>query len=170
VTSTSFIVKEIGLKPVIAILKLAAVCALATSASLAVAAPGTSADELLNDADHVLQQLDSNQYAEVWQNAAPFMKAKIPEDRFVSTASQTRSAFGAVTRRGWAQVTRIQYTGVSGFPDGLYANVDYATTLASGRTVFELVSFQLGSDGQWRVTGYVSRQTQNAPAAQAPRP
>jgi hypothetical protein len=158
------------LKHVIALLKTAAVCVLATSASLAVATPGTSADELLSDADHVLQQIDSNQYAEVWQNAAPFIKAKIQQDKFVSMTSQARGAFGAVTRRGWAQVTRIQYTGASGIPDGLYANVDYATTLASGRKVFELVSFQLGSDGQWRVTGYVLRQTQDAPAAQAARP
>ena len=162
--------KEIYLKHVIAILKLAAVCVLATSTSLAVAAAGTSADELLSDADHVLQQFDSNHYAEVWQNAAPFVKAKIPQDKFVGSTSQARGALGAVTRRGWAQVTRIQYTGANGIPDGLYANVDYATTLASGRTVFELVSFQLGSDGQWRLTGYVPRQTQDAPAAQAAKP
>jgi hypothetical protein len=162
--------KEIHLKHAIAIMKLAAVCVLATSASLALAAPGTSADELLNDADRVLQQFDSNHYAEVWQNAAPFVKAKIPQDKFVRSTSEARGALGAVTRRGWAQVTRIQYNGANEIPDGLYANVDYATTLASGRTVFELVSFQLSSDGQWRLTGYVPRQTQDAAAAQAAKP
>lgn len=153
-----------------AIVRLATVCVLATSAPFAVAAPGTSADELLGDAQRVLQQFDSNHYADAWQDAAPFVKETIPQDRFVSTTSEARQALGTVTRRGWASVTRIQYSGAEGIPDGLYANVDYATTLASGRTVFEMLSFQLGGDGRWRLTGYVPRQTQVPASAPAARP
>ncbi|VWC27507.1 membrane protein [Burkholderia arboris] len=41
------------------------------------------------------------------------------------------------------------------------ANVDYATTLTNGATVFEKPSFRLEGDGRWRLTGYVSRQSQN---------
>jgi hypothetical protein len=162
--------REIHLKHIIAILKLAAVCVLAVSATLAVAAQGSSADELLGDADRVLQQFDSNRYADAWQNAAPFVKAKISQDEFVRTMSQARQTLGAITRRGWSSITRIQYIGASGFPDGLYANVDYASTLASGRTVFEMLSFQLGTDGQWRLTGYVPRLTQGTTAAHGATP
>nr|WP_244106680.1 DUF4019 domain-containing protein [Paraburkholderia phenazinium] len=158
------------MKHLIAILKLAAVCMLATSTTLAVAAQGSSGDELLNDADRVFQQFDSNQYVEAWQNAAPFVKAKIPQDQFVRTMSQARQALGAITRRGWSSITRVQYVGAAGLPDGLYANVDYASTLASGRTVFETLSFQLGTDGQWHLTGYVPRQTQGAIADHAVKP
>jgi Protein of unknown function (DUF4019) len=146
------------LKLIIAILKLAAVCVLATSGALAVAAQGTSADELLGDADRVVQQIDSNRYVDVWQDAAPFVKAKIPQDQFVSGTRQSRQALGAIVRRGWASVTRVQYTGQSGIPDGLYANVNYATTLTNGQSVFELLSFQLGQDGMWHLTGYVPHQ------------
>lgn len=162
--------REIYLKHIIAILKLAAVCVLATSATLAVAAQGSSADELLSDADRVFQQFDTNRYADAWQDAAPFVKAKIPQDQFVRTMSQARETLGAITRRGWSSIARIQYIGASGFPDGLYANVDYASTLASGRTVFELLSFQLGTDGQWHLTGYVPRQTQGMAPAHAATP
>lgn len=158
------------MKHLIAILKLAAACALTLSATLAVAAQGISADELLKDSEHVFQQFDSNQYADAWQEAAPFVKAKIPQDQFVRTTSQARQALGAVTRRNWASITRIQSIGMPEIPDGLYANVDFASTLASGRTVFEMMSFQLGGDGQWHLTGYTPRLTQGAAPAHATTP
>lgn len=135
--------------------------------TLALAQQGTSADELLNDANQVLQQLDANHYAALWQDAAPFIKASMPQERFASQMQQARQSVGAVTRRGWASVTRIQYSGAKGIPDGLYANVDFATTLASGRTMFEMLSFRLGDDGQWHLTGYVPRRTQDRAAAQS---
>ncbi|MEW6345469.1 MAG: DUF4019 domain-containing protein [Pseudomonadota bacterium] len=135
--------------------------------TLAFAEQGASADELLNDANQVLQQLDTSHYAALWQDAAPFVKASVPQERFTSQMQQARQSVGAVTRRGWASVTRIQYSGTKGIPDGLYANVDFATTLASGRTMFELLSFRLGDDGQWHLTGYVPRQTQDRAAAQS---
>jgi hypothetical protein len=152
--------RKINLKHFIALIKLALVCVLATSATLAVAGQGTSADELLSDADRVLQQFDSGQYVEAWQDAAPFVKVKIPQNQFVGTMSQSRRTLGAVTRRGWSSVTRIQYVGVAGVPDGLYANVDFTSTLGDGRTAFELLSFQLGNDGRWHLTGYTPRLTQ----------
>jgi hypothetical protein len=161
---------KIDLKHIIAILKLAAICVLATSGTLAVAAQGTSADEVLGDADRVVQQIDSNQYVDVWQNAAPFVKAKIPQDQFVTGIHQSRQALGAVIRRSWGAVTRVRYTGQAGIPDGLYANVDYATALANGRLVSELLSFQLEEDGTWRLTGYVPRQAHEATAGQAAKP
>ena len=160
-----FIHRKHQLKHVTMICKLAAVCALTMSATLAAAVQGNSADELVSDAERVLQQFDSNRYVEVWQDAAPFVKTKIPQDQFVKTMSESRHALGAVMRRGWASVTRIQYTGVAGIPDGLYANVDSASTLANGHVAFELLSFQLGADGQWHLTGYTPRLSQDQGSA-----
>jgi hypothetical protein len=127
----------------------------------AVAEPGTSADELLADATSVLQQVDSEHYAEVWQGLASFTQAKISQEQFVNSVRQSRQALGAASTRGWASVTRIRHTNVIGVPDGLYANIDFATTLASGQIVFEKVSFQLQKEGQWRLTGYSPRQSQD---------
>ena len=144
------------------VVKVAAVCALAGWCSLAAAEPGTSADELLGDAGRVLQQLDSDQLDDLWQNAAPFIREKMTQDQFVNSMRVARRTLGPVSTRGWASVTRIRYTKVNGVPDGLYANVDFSTTLAGGRTLYEMLSFQLESDGQWRLTGYMPRQSQNA--------
>jgi uncharacterized protein DUF4019 len=147
--------------------KAALTFAVATGCTLAVAEPGTSADELLGDATQVLQQIDADHYDAVWQNAAPFIHEKMSQDQFVDHIRVGRHSFGAVSNRGWASVTRIRYTKVSGIPDGLYANVDFSTTLTDGRTLFEMLSFQLESDGQWRLTGYVPRQSQNVAAGSA---
>ncbi|HGL4261318.1 DUF4019 domain-containing protein [Burkholderia dolosa] len=137
-------------------------CALASIAIGAHAQPGgESADELLRDADVVFKRLDAGQYAAVWADAAPFVKARIKQDQFAADMQRARQSVGAVGRRGWAQITRILYTNSPPLPDGLYANVDYATTLTNGATVFEKLSFRLDDDGRWHLTGYVPRQAQN---------
>jgi hypothetical protein len=145
---------------------------LACAVGFAAADDGASADVLLHDADDVLQQLDIGRFDDVWNDAAPFVKVKIPKEQFVAQTSAARHALGAVAKRGWAAVVRIHYTNATGIPDGLYANVDYATTLADGQTVYELLSFQLEGDGQWRLTGYVPRRTQGpiGSAAQVAKP
>lgn len=148
--------------------RLAVACALAFMSTLAGAAQsGTSADELLGDAQRVLQQIDAGQYASVWQETAPFVRAKYVADAFQQGLSQSRKALGSVDHRGWASVTRLTYSHNQVVPDGLYANVDYATWLTDGRVVYEKVSFQLGNDGRWYFTGYEPRQSQSvAPQAQ----
>lgn len=125
-------------------------------------AAGESADTLLRDSDAVFKQLDAGQYGAVWSDAAPFVKTRFKQDQFAAQMQQARQSVGAVSHRGWAQVTRIRYERTTGMPDGLYANVDYATTLTSGATMFEKLSFRLETDGRWHLTGYVPRQTQSA--------
>ena len=123
---------------------------------------GESADALLRDSDAVFKQLDAGQYNAVWTDAAAFVKARIKQDQFAADMQHARQSVGTVSHRGWAQITRIRYTNASAMPDGLYANVDYATTLTNGATVFEKLSFRLDDDGRWHLTGYVPRQSQGA--------
>ncbi|MBR7964176.1 DUF4019 domain-containing protein [Burkholderia vietnamiensis] len=122
---------------------------------------GDSADALLHDADAVFRQLDAGRYRDVWTDSAAFVKARIQQDQFAADMQRARQSVGTVRRRGWAQITRIRYTNAAGMPDGLYANLDYATTLASGATVYEKLSLRLEDDGRWHLTGYVPRQSQN---------
>lgn len=148
---------------------------LATATMLAVVAtlptvaaatqPGTSADELLHDANDALQQIDAAHYEAVWDSAAPFLKAKIDKAQFVVDIQKTRQSLGMIKTRDWSSVTRLQHAGAGSIPDGLYANVDFSTALSDGRVIFELLSFQLESDGRWRFTGYVPRQSQGTAAA-----
>ncbi|WP_116137206.1 DUF4019 domain-containing protein [Trinickia diaoshuihuensis] len=147
--------------------KLAGACALAMTCMLAHGAEaGASADELLGAAQHVLAQIDAGQYSVVWQETAPFVKAKYAESGFESGLSKLRQAVGSISRRGWSSVTRLTYARDKVVPDGLYANVDYTTWRTDGRVVYEKLSFQLGGDGRWYFTGYEPRVDQNA-ASQA---
>jgi len=145
--------------------KIVAACALAAASVLAHGAEaGDSADELLGNATLVLKRIDAGDYNALWQQTAPFVRGAFTPDRFASGLMQARKAVGAVAQRGWASVTRLTYTKVKDVPDGLYANVDYATRLADGRVVYEKVSFQLGGDGHWYFTGYDPRQNQGGVA------
>lgn len=121
---------------------------------------GTSADELLRAADYAIQQIDAGHYETVYADAAPFVKARYDAQRFANDTRLSRQAVGAIKSRGWAAVTRIVYKGAKDIPDGLYANVDYATTQSSDKVVFEKLSFRLETDGRWHLTGYVPRIAQ----------
>ena len=139
--------------------KVAVVCSLAAASVLAQGAQaGDSADELVGNAALVLKKIDAGDYTALWQQTAPFVRGFYTPERFASGLTQARKSVGTVSQRGWASVTRLTYTHVKDIPDGLYANVDYASQLADGRVVYEKVSFQLGSDGHWYFTGYDSRQ------------
>jgi hypothetical protein len=143
-------------------------CLLASSPGFAASVPGSSADELLDSATIVLKQIDSGHYAAVWDSTAPFVKARIPEGEFVTTTRRARGSLGGIDHRGWGSVTRIQYANAAHIPDGLYANVDFSTTLVNGRVVYELLSFKLETDGRWHLTGYVPRQSQDMKTLASP--
>lgn len=124
-------------------------------------AQDASADQLIEGGLQVLKQIDSGQGAQVWEAAAPFVKARYPKAELTATWSQARQSVGAVATRTWASVNRVRFAqDTAGTPAGLYANIDYSTRLNDGRTVFELVSFRQEPDGTWRLTGYLPRQTQ----------
>lgn len=123
------------------------------------AEPGSSADGILDAASKVMQQIDQNQYTQVWQDAVPLVKARFTQDGFVNALSHARQLLGKVAYRGWSAVVRLQYSHSQAIPDGLYANVDYTTTLADGRVTYEFLTLELGKDGHWHFVGYVPHST-----------
>lgn len=140
--------------------RVACSCVLGAFAVLAHGAgSGSSADEILDAAGRVLQQIDQNQYAQVWQDAVPFVKARFTQDGLVSALSHGRQQLGPVKHRDWSAIVRLQYANSKTVPDGLYADVDYTTMLADGRVVYEFVTLELGPDGHWHFVGYVPHQT-----------
>ena len=120
-----------------------------------------SADRIIENGFQVLGAIDSGRAAELWEEASPTVKARIPKAEWARSMADARQKVGAVAERTWASVVRIRYIeDTPSMPAGLYANVDYSTRLRDGRTVFELLSFRQEADGTWRVTGYIPRQTQ----------
>lgn len=119
-----------------------------------------SADDIVRAGLSSLRQIDDGQLDGLWDGTSAFVKTKMPRAEFVNGIQQARSTVGAVRERNWAGIQRIQYLpGSVDPPAGMYANIDYSTRLADGRTVFEKVTLRMEPDG-WRLVGYVPRQQQ----------
>lgn len=125
------------------------------------AAQDASADQLIAAGLGVLAQIDADRVDDVWEGAAPFVKARIPRAELGNSLRDARKSVGTIAQRTWASVSRVRYAQADGAtPAGLYANIDFSTRLADGRTVFELVSLMQQPDGSWHLTGYIPRQRQ----------
>ena len=153
--------------------RLLAACLMAASLSALAAtqAPGTSPDELVRAAQETLQKTDADRLAELWDAGSGLLKNRVAKAAFIESTRKARQAMGPVKDRDWSGVMRVRYLAgnEAGLPAGLYANVDFATHLASGKTAAERISFVLEGDG-WRFTGYVATPpaTGASPAAIAP--
>ncbi|AIO69804.1 DUF4019 domain-containing protein [Burkholderia oklahomensis] len=132
--------------------KLIAQCVLASvmtaAGAFAHAETGPSADALLQSTESVLKQIDDGHFDDVWRDSAAFVGNTYTEQRFGDDTRRSRAPLGAVAKRGWSDITLIQFSNAKDVPDGLYANVDFTTTLQSGKTMFEKLSSRQESDGK----------------------
>ncbi|MDQ0037064.1 ketosteroid isomerase-like protein [Variovorax boronicumulans] len=154
-----------------------AACLMASTSLIVAAAqqpPGTSSDELVRAALQSLQKADTDRLGELWESGSSVLKSRVPKTTFIETTRKARLSMGPVTARDWSSVARLQYRAgnESGFPAGLYANVDLVTQLGNGKSASERISFAM-ENNSWRFTGYViapptpSSATPAAPLAPA---
>ena len=146
------------MKKLLALLALAGALTLAAGAA---SAQDDSADQLIQSGLQVLHLIDADRDGDLWDAAAPFVKARFPKAELMASFRKARESVGTVAQRTWASVNRIRYLQATNeAPAGLYANIDYSTRLTDGRTVFELVTFMQGANGTWHLVGYAPRQRQ----------
>jgi len=111
--------------------------------------------EMTQAASKVVQMVDANQLAQLWEGASVVAKRAVPREAFVAQISAARKRLGAVNGRGPATVTRVRYNPGAAVPEGLYVNVSFPTRFANApQPVRELVSFRLDEDKVWRLSGY----------------
>ncbi|KAF1714381.1 hypothetical protein CSC74_15685 [Pseudoxanthomonas yeongjuensis] len=114
--------------------------------------------EMGKAAAQVIQLVDQNRLAEVWDGASAVAKSVVGKSNFVSQIASDRQKLGAPTERKQVGVTRAAYAAGGQVPAGNYINVVYATKFANTpEPVRELVSFHLDNDKTWRVSGYSLR-------------
>jgi hypothetical protein len=114
--------------------------------------------EMGKAAAQVIQLVDQNRLAEVWDGASAVAKSVVGKSNFVSQIASDRQKLGAPTERKQVGVTRAAYAAGGQVPAGNYINVVYATKFANApEPVRELVSFHLDNDKTWRVSGYSLR-------------
>lgn len=114
--------------------------------------------EMGKAAAQVIQLVDQNKIAEVWDGASAVAKSVVGKSSFVTQITSDRQKLGAPAERKQVGVTRAAYAAGGQVPAGNYINVVYATKFAnSPKPVRELVSFHLDNDKTWRVSGYSLR-------------
>lgn len=114
--------------------------------------------EMSKAAAQVIQLVDQNRTAEVWDGASAVAKSVVSKDNFIRQIASDRQKLGAPIERKQVGVTRAAYAAGGQVPAGNYINVVYATRFANApQPVRELVSFHLDNDKTWRVSGYSLR-------------
>lgn len=114
--------------------------------------------EMTQAALQVMQLVDADRVGEVWDGASPVMKQAVSREDFVRQVTSDRTALGAVSGRANPVVSRTQGEAGGPVPEGLYINVQSASSFANQpQPIRELVSFRLDDDRTWRVSGYTLR-------------
>ncbi|MGH7551238.1 MAG: DUF4019 domain-containing protein [Gemmatimonadota bacterium] len=102
-----------------------------------------------------LALLDSDQYAQSWQEATPRFQEALPMEEWEQRAAEARDPlepFGART------LVSIQFATLA--PDlgpGRYVVLQYLTPVGEGRSAIETVSLERQPEGDWRIAGYFVR-------------
>ena len=102
-------------------------------------------------ADQWLALIDAEDYAQSWEEAAPYFQKNVSEEEWAQQAGGAREPLGAVESR---EVRNSAYhASMPGAPDGEYVIIQYQTTFENKDSAVETVT-PMKVDGEWRVSGY----------------
>ncbi|MGB5486045.1 MAG: DUF4019 domain-containing protein [Lysobacterales bacterium] len=98
-----------------------------------------------------LEVVDSGEYVESWNKAAPYFQTQISSDQWEQALKKVRKPLGRVITR--EVTTSSSHTSLPGVPDGDYVVVVLSTSYEHKRSATETVTVsKVGDD--WRAVGY----------------
>jgi hypothetical protein len=98
-----------------------------------------------------LEVVDSGEYVESWNKAAPYFQAQITSDQWVQALEKVRTPLGKVISR---EITNSSsHTSLPGVPDGEYIVVVLSTSYEHKNSATETVTVSKVND-DWRTIGY----------------
>ena len=121
---------------------------------------GGCAPESNNDAEKLaiesaqawLEFVDSEKYAESWEEAAEYFKSSITKEKWEYTIQDVRNPLGKVVSR---KLKSQKYTtSLPGTPYGDYVIIKYNTTFMKKKAAIETITLIQDKDGKWKVSGY----------------
>ena len=99
-----------------------------------------------------LEFVDSEKYAESWEEAAEYFKSAITKEKWEKTIQAVRKPLGKVVSR---KLKSQKYaTSLPGAPDGEYVVIQYTTDFENKKAATETITPMLDKADKWRVTGY----------------
>ena len=102
-----------------------------------------------------LELVDSQRYAESWEQAAEYFQSVITKDKWQQVMQGGRRPFGETISR---KLRSQRYTtSLPGAPDGEYVVIQFNTSFENKKSAIETLTPMLDKDGKWRVSGYYIR-------------
>ena len=99
-----------------------------------------------------LQLIDSNYYAESWDESSEIFKSSIEKTDWKDTISGVRDPLGNVVTR---EIKSSEYrTELPAGPDGEYVVFKFLSSFANKKSSQETVTLMLDDQNIWRVSGY----------------
>ena len=99
-----------------------------------------------------LELVDSEKYAESWEEAAEYFKSAISKGKWQETIQAVRKPLGKVISR---ELESQRYTtSLPDAPDGEYVVIQYKTSFENKKAATETITIMLDKDGKWKVSGY----------------
>ena len=112
----------------------------------------TKEQNAIQQAEHWLSIVDSEQYGDSWNMAALFFRNAVPQDQWIASMNAYRRPLGAMIER---TMKSNQYmTSLPGAPDGEYVVIQFNTVFENKKETIETITPMLDHDGVWRVSGY----------------
>ena len=112
---------------------------------------GITNNAAIEPAQTWLRDIDNNNYAQSWTNAAAYFQQAITSEKWVESLQQVRKPLGPLVSRKVKSAQEL--TSLPGAPDGRYIVMQFETSFANKKSAVETVPFMLEKDGQWRAAG-----------------
>jgi len=126
--------------------------ALILSGTNALAADSKKELAALFAAEKWLAIVDSEKYAESWQECAELFKNAVRPNQWVQFMLAVRKPLGKLISR--KVKTNVYTSSLPGAPDGDYVVIQFDTSFENKKTAVETITPMLDKDGVWRVSGY----------------
>jgi Protein of unknown function (DUF4019) len=95
--------------------------------------------------------VDAKEYKKSWQEAAPYFKEIVKEEKWEEMIAAVRNPLGKAESR---ELIAAEYkTSLPGVPDGEYVVIQFKTKFTGKRDSVETIT-PMKTEGVWRVSGY----------------
>jgi len=102
-----------------------------------------------------LQEIDQNQYAQSWQDAAPSFQKALTSDKWVAALNSVRTPLGKCKDRKLASaLEQTEMPSAAGALKGDFVIAQYNTSFENLAYAVETVTFEKTPDGTWKAAGY----------------
>jgi Protein of unknown function (DUF4019) len=117
-----------------------------------IAADTKNETSALSAAEKWLVMVDSEEYAESWEEAAELFRNAVQPQQWEQSIKAVRKPLGKLVSR--KVKSKTHRSSLPGAPDGEYVVIQFDTSFENKKVSVETITPMMDKDGIWRVSGY----------------